>query len=77
MLGVAHRTLPCGTPVEVYAGGRSITVPVVDRGPFGGGTRYDPTSAAATLLGLTEAATVGVAPRRGLTMVAPLAPPVP
>jgi len=29
------------------------------------------------LLGLTEAATVGVAPRRGLTMVAPLAPPVP
>src|SRR6185295_1560483 len=28
-LGVAHRKLPCGTPVEVFYGGRSITVPVV------------------------------------------------
>jgi rare lipoprotein A len=77
LLGVAHRRLPCGTPVEVYSGGRAITVPVVDRGPFGTGASYDLTSAAAEQLGMTQSATVGVAPRRGATMPAPLAPPPP
>jgi rare lipoprotein A (peptidoglycan hydrolase) len=32
LLGVAHRTLPCGTPVAVFFGGKAITVPVIDRG---------------------------------------------
>jgi hypothetical protein len=77
LLGVAHRTLPCGTPVEVYRGGRTITVPVVDRGPFANGAHYDLTSAAAEQLGLTATGSVGVAPRRGQTMEAPLAPPPP
>src|SRR5215207_1066967 len=27
LLGVAHRRLPCGTAVELYLGGRSVTVP--------------------------------------------------
>jgi rare lipoprotein A len=77
LLGVAHRTLPCGTPVELYLGGRAITVPVVDRGPFGNGAHYDLTSAVAEQLGMTETRTIGVAPRRGATMQAPLAPPPP
>jgi rare lipoprotein A len=77
LLGVAHRTLPCGTPVELYLRGRAITVPVVDRGPFGNGAHYDVTSAAAEQLGLTQTATLGVAPRRGATMPAPLTPPPP
>ena len=34
LVGVAHKTLPCGTLVEVSYGGRSIVVPVIDRGPF-------------------------------------------
>jgi rare lipoprotein A len=77
LLGLAHRTLPCGTPVEVYLRGRSITVPVVDRGPFSNGAHYDLTSAAAKQLGLTATRTVGVVPQRGTTMTAPLAPPPP
>jgi rare lipoprotein A len=77
LLGVAHRTLPCGTPVELYFKGRAITVPVVDRGPFGNDAHYDVTSAAAEQLGLTQTTTLGVAPQRGATIPAPLAPPPP
>jgi rare lipoprotein A len=77
LLGVAHRTLPCGTPIDIYLGGRAVTVPVVDRGPFANGAHYDLTSAAAEQLGLTATTTVGVFPRRGQTMEAPLAPPPP
>ena len=51
LLGVAHRTLPCGTPVSVFFGGKAITVPVVDRGPFANGARYDLTSATAQAVG--------------------------
>jgi peptidoglycan lytic transglycosylase len=76
LLGVAHRTLPCGTPVEVFYGGRSVTVPVIDRGPFANGARYDLTSAAAQAIGLTQTATIGVVPHRGET-VTPPPPPAP
>ena len=34
-LGVAHRTLDCGTRVDFLYRGRTITVPVIDRGPYG------------------------------------------
>lgn len=34
MLGVAHRSLPCGTKVSMLYEGRTITVPVIDRGPY-------------------------------------------
>jgi hypothetical protein len=77
IMGVAHRTLPCGTPVEIAFGGKTLTVPVIDRGPFSNGARYDLTSAVAQQLGLTETSTVGVAPQRGATMEPPLAPPPP
>jgi rare lipoprotein A len=77
LLGVAHRTLPCGTPVELYLDGRAITVPVVDRGPFGNDAHYDVTSAAAEQLGMTKTTTLGVAPRRGATVQAPIAAPPP
>lgn len=33
-LGVAHRSLPCGTKVSILFEGRTITVPVIDRGPY-------------------------------------------
>jgi hypothetical protein len=76
LLGVAHRTLPCGTPVEIFLGGRTLTVPVVDRGPYGiPGARYDLTSAAARQLGMTVTTTIGVAPQRDAQMPPP--PPAP
>ncbi len=51
LLGVAHKSLPCGTQVAVLYKGRRITVPVVDRGPFRRGTRWDLTAATAGALG--------------------------
>jgi hypothetical protein len=59
LLGVAHRRLPCGTPVSILYRGRRLTVPVVDRGPFGRGTRYDLTAAAARALGFRSADRLG------------------
>jgi len=50
-LGVAHRTLPCGTPVAFYYKGHTITVPVIDRGPFMTGRTWDLTQAAHVALG--------------------------
>jgi rare lipoprotein A len=44
-LGVAHRTLPCGTKVALYYRGRAIVVPVIDRGPYVDGVSWDLTKA--------------------------------
>src|SRR3954451_23656879 len=77
IMGVAHRTLPCGTPVELSFGGRTITVPVIDRGPFTHGARYDLRFAAAQALAMAQTVTIGVSPRRGATMEPPLATPPP
>jgi rare lipoprotein A (peptidoglycan hydrolase) len=41
LVGVAHRTLPCGTKITFRYGGTTLTVPVVDRGPFVGGRIFD------------------------------------
>ena len=60
LLGVAHRTLPCGTPVAIDYQGRSIVVPVIDRGPYGvAGADWDLTQATAFTLGMSETSTVG------------------
>ena len=57
-LGVAHKTLPCGTKVTLKRGGNTIRVPVVDRGPFVGGREYDLTSATAARLGFPGLGTI-------------------
>jgi rare lipoprotein A len=59
LLGVAHRTLPCGTLVDITYGSLRITVPVVDRGPFVGGVSYDLTTATAAALGIDTTAHIG------------------
>ncbi len=43
ILGVAHRSLPCGTLVTFRnpGDGRQITVPVIDRGPYVAGRTWD------------------------------------
>ena len=50
LVGVAHRTLPCGTLVTFRYQGRTVTVPVVDRGPYVAGRTWDLTKGACTLL---------------------------
>lgn len=49
-LGVAHKSLPCGTMVTFKHGRRSVRVPVIDRGPYVGGREYDLTAATAQRL---------------------------
>ena len=58
-LGVAHKTLPCGTKVAFYYRGRTITVPVVDRGPYRRGYSWDLTEATAKKLGFEGIGRVG------------------
>ena len=59
LVGVAHRSLPCGTNVAVRYGSRSLVVPVVDRGPFGSEARWDLTQAAAQQLAFTHTDRIG------------------
>ncbi len=75
-LGVAHKTLPCGSLVDVTYRGRTITVPVVDRGPYSRGVSYDLTIAAAKALGVVGVgrARVGVLPQAERTPKNPLTP---
>ncbi|HXB15506.1 MAG TPA: septal ring lytic transglycosylase RlpA family protein [Solirubrobacteraceae bacterium] len=54
VVGVAHRTLPCGTLVKVSWHGHALTVPVLDRGPYANGADWDLTAGAAKALGITE-----------------------
>jgi rare lipoprotein A (peptidoglycan hydrolase) len=58
LVGVASRTLPCGTQVEVSFHGRTLTVPVVDRGPYTSAT-WDLTAAAARALGFDGRKRIG------------------
>jgi len=53
LIGVAHRTLPCGTRVTFRnpANGRTITVQVVDRGPYVSGRDWDLTGGLCQALG--------------------------
>jgi len=67
-LGVAHRTLPCGTKVEMYYRGKTLTVPVIDRGPFVEGRDWDLTRAAARRLGVRATVRVGFLPPAGVPL---------
>jgi rare lipoprotein A (peptidoglycan hydrolase) len=59
VVGVANRTLPCGTLVKVTYKSHSLTVPVLDRGPYSHGASWDLTAGAAEALGITETVRVG------------------
>jgi rare lipoprotein A len=49
-LGVAHRTLPCGTTLTLRHRGRRATVRVIDRGPYVAGREFDLTERTARRL---------------------------
>ena len=57
-LGVANKTLPCGTMVTLRFGGRTVTVPVIDRGPYVAGRDYDLTYATKLALGAGDVSTM-------------------
>jgi rare lipoprotein A len=50
-LGVANKTLPCGSKVTLRYHGHTVTVPVIDRGPYAGNREYDLTAATKAKLG--------------------------
>jgi rare lipoprotein A len=45
-VGVAHRSLPCGTAVKFAYGGRQLVTTVIDRGPYTHGNAWDLTNGA-------------------------------
>jgi rare lipoprotein A (peptidoglycan hydrolase) len=51
-LGVAHRSLPCGTTVKFVYQGHVLVTQVIDRGPYVHGRSWDLTSAASESIGL-------------------------
>jgi len=57
-MGVAHKTLPCGTRVKLRYRGRTVTVPVIDRGPYVPGRDFDLTEAVKERLGFPGVGTV-------------------
>lgn len=59
VIGVANRTLPCGTLVQITYRGHSLTVPVLDRGPYAHHASWDLTAGAAGALGITETVRIG------------------
>jgi hypothetical protein len=45
-IGVAHRTLPCGTTIKFNYHGHSLVTKVIDRGPYTKGNDFDLTNGA-------------------------------
>ncbi|HEX3240627.1 MAG TPA: septal ring lytic transglycosylase RlpA family protein [Solirubrobacterales bacterium] len=50
-IGVAHRSLPCGTTVKFTYRGRYLITQVIDRGPYTKGNSWDLTNGAREVLG--------------------------
>lgn len=54
-IGVAHKTLPCGTTIKFAYHGRSLVTQVIDRGPYSVGNSFDLTNGARLALGFEGA----------------------
>jgi rare lipoprotein A (peptidoglycan hydrolase) len=57
-IGVAHRTLPCGTTVKLSYHGHTLVTKVIDRGPYTKGNDFDLTNGARLELGFEGVGTV-------------------
>jgi rare lipoprotein A len=71
-IGVAHRSLPCGTMVKFVYHGHAVVAPVIDRGPYVNGRSWDLTAAASEALefegvGMLRYAVAVTYARAGLT----------
>ena len=60
-LGVANRTMACGTKVSIYYKGHTIVVPVIDRGPYANNADWDLTTATARALHMNGTERLGAA----------------
>jgi rare lipoprotein A (peptidoglycan hydrolase) len=58
ILGVAHKSLPCGTKVWFSMNGHMVLAPVIDRGPYVGGRTWDLSAALKARLGCSGVCTV-------------------
>jgi rare lipoprotein A len=58
-IGLANRTLRCGEDVAIYYQGRTLVVPVIDRGPYANGADWDLTEATGKELGIDGTAEIG------------------
>jgi rare lipoprotein A (peptidoglycan hydrolase) len=57
-VGVANKTLRCGTRLTLRYGKRTMRVQVIDRGPFSGSREFDLTAATKAKLGFPSTGTV-------------------
>jgi rare lipoprotein A len=57
-VGVAHKTMPCGTKLTLMHGSRKVRVKVIDRGPYVPGREFDLTGATKKKLGFGSTGTV-------------------
>lgn len=57
-IGVAHKTMSCGTKLTLRYKGREVDVKVIDRGPYSGDREFDLTSATKEKLGFGSTGTV-------------------
>ena len=57
-IGLANRTLKCGESVAIYFQGRTLVVPVIDRGPYANGADWDLTVATGKALGISGSAQI-------------------
>lgn len=76
-IGVANRTLPCGTEVRLYYHGSVMTVPVIDRGPYAHHANWDLTMATARALGMLGTEKIGAAALPYVASTAPIPPAAP
>ena len=58
-IGLANRTLRCGEHVSVYFQGRTLSVPVIDRGPYANSADFDLTMATGRALGIDGTEQIG------------------
>lgn len=57
-VGVAHKTMPCGTKLKLRHKGNTVKVKVIDRGPYHGNREFDLTAATKRKLGFGSTGTV-------------------
>jgi rare lipoprotein A len=57
-IGVANKTLPCGTKLTLRYGNKEVEAKVIDRGPYSGTREFDLTEATKNKLGFPSTGTV-------------------
>ena len=57
-MGVAHKSLPCGTKLTIRYHGRQVKAKVIDRGPYVAGREFDLTEAVKNKLGFGGVGTI-------------------